>query len=116
MVTRKQQLDTGIDFLVSTKVGNLHDVQQGGLREVHSPRLGDYLRILPLSSGQVLMWGEHVIDFAISEVEVAKLQRCNLILVCSNCAYPLREVRRNQGVFKSLGTLSRFTAPLRGGI
>jgi hypothetical protein len=49
------------------------------------------------------MWGDHVIDFAISKVEVAKLQHCNLILVCSNCAYPLREVHRNQGVFKISG-------------
>jgi hypothetical protein len=46
------------------------------------------------------MWGEHVIDIEISEVEVAELQRCNLILVCSSCAYPLREVHHNQGVFE----------------
>jgi hypothetical protein len=43
MVTRKKQLDIGINFLMSTKVGNHHDVQQGGMHEVHSPRLGDYL-------------------------------------------------------------------------
>jgi hypothetical protein len=49
------------------------------------------------------MWGEHVIDFAISEVEVSKIQCCNLILVCSNYAYPLREVHRNQGVFEISG-------------
>jgi hypothetical protein len=103
MVTRQQHLDTSIDFLVSTKVGNIHDVQQGGLRKVHSPRRGDYLRIISLSYSQVLMWGEHVIDFAISKVEVAKIQRCNLILVCLNCAYPLWKVLHNQGVFKISG-------------
>jgi hypothetical protein len=116
MVTRKQQLDTDIDFLVSTKVGNLHDIQQGGLREVRSPLLGDYLRILSLSYGQVLMWGECVIDFVIAEVEFAKLQRCNIILVCSNCADPLRRYVVTKAYSKSLGTLSRFTAQLRGGI
>jgi hypothetical protein len=70
------------------------------MHEVHSPRLGDYLEIHPLSFGQVLMWGEHVIDFAIFKVEVTKLQHCNLILFCSNYVYPFREVRRIQGVFK----------------
>jgi hypothetical protein len=49
------------------------------------------------------MWGENVINFVIFEVEVAKLQCCNLILVCSNCAYPLRKVRSDQGVFKISG-------------
>jgi hypothetical protein len=43
MVIRKQQLDTGIDFLVSSEVWDLHDIQHGGLCEVHHPRLGDYL-------------------------------------------------------------------------
>jgi hypothetical protein len=46
------------------------------------------------------MWGEHVIDFVISEVEVAELQCCNLILVYSNCVDPLREVRSDQGILK----------------
>jgi hypothetical protein len=49
------------------------------------------------------MWGEHTINFAISKVEVAKLERCNIILVYSNCGYPLREVHHNQGVFKISG-------------
>jgi hypothetical protein len=49
------------------------------------------------------MWGEHAIDFAISKVEVAKLQHRNLILVCLNCAYPLQEVCRNQGVLEVYG-------------
>jgi hypothetical protein len=53
--------------------------------------------------GQVLMWGEHVVNFVISEVEVVKLQCHNLILVCSNYAYPLWEVRRDQGVFEISG-------------
>jgi hypothetical protein len=51
------------------------------------------------------MWGEHVVNFPVAEVEVAKLQRCNLFLVCVNCAYPLREVRSDQGILK----ISRYT-------
>jgi hypothetical protein len=49
------------------------------------------------------MWGEHVVNFAISEDEVTKLQCHNLMLVCSNCAYSFQEVRRNQGVFEVSG-------------
>jgi hypothetical protein len=49
------------------------------------------------------MWGEHVIDFSVAEVEVTELQRCNLVLVCSNCTDPLREVRSDQGVLKISG-------------
>jgi hypothetical protein len=113
MVTRKQQLDIDIDFLVSTKVGNLHDIQQGGLREVHSPRLRDYLRILPLSSGQVLMWGDHVIYFSISEVEVAKLQRYNLILVCLNCAYPLLLAANSPFFYDSISCLHLCLANIK---
>jgi hypothetical protein len=62
------------------------------------------------------MWGEHVIDFRISKFEFAKLKCCNLILVCSNCAYPLGELRRNEGVFEiSRYDVSLFV-PLRGHI
>jgi hypothetical protein len=85
---------------VSSEVRNLHDIEQGGLHEVMGPRLGHYLRILPLSLGQVLMWGEHVVNFAISEVEFAKLQCRNLILVYVNYAYPLQEVCSDQGILK----------------
>jgi hypothetical protein len=93
---------------VSSEVRNLHDIEQGRLREVMGPQLGDYLRILPLSLSHVLMWEEHVVKFVIFEVEVAKLQRRNLILVCSNCAYPLREVRSDQGILK----ISRYVVSI----
>jgi hypothetical protein len=46
------------------------------------------------------MWGKHVIEIPVAEVEVAKIQRCNLFLVCVNCTYPLWEVRSEQGVLK----------------
>ena len=46
------------------------------------------------------MWGENVVNFSISKVEVTKLQRYNLILVCTSCVYPLREVRSDQGILK----------------
>jgi hypothetical protein len=49
------------------------------------------------------MWGEYVIDFSVTEVEVDELQRCNLVLVCSNCADPLWEVRSDQGVLEIYG-------------
>jgi hypothetical protein len=49
------------------------------------------------------MWGEHVIDFSVAEVEVVEIQRCNLVLVCVNCADPLWEVRSDQGVLEISG-------------
>jgi hypothetical protein len=49
------------------------------------------------------MWGEHVIDFSVPEVEVAELQCCNLVLVCSNCVDPLQEVHSDQGVLEISG-------------
>jgi hypothetical protein len=117
MVTRQQQLDTCIYLLVSSKVRNLHDVEQGGLREVMGPLLRDDLQILPFGSGEVLMQGEHVVGFAISKVEVSKLQRCNLILVCSHCVDPLREVRSDQGVVEVSGhTVSIYCTTQRGNI
>jgi hypothetical protein len=47
--------------------------------------------------------GEHVIEFLVVEVEVAKLQHCNLVLVCSNCTDPLQEVCSDQGVLEISG-------------
>jgi hypothetical protein len=116
MVTRQQQLDICIYLLVSSKVGNLHDIQQGGMSKVHSPLLRDDLQVFPFTSSQVLMWGEHFIDFVIFEVEVVELQCCNLILVCSNYVDPLGRYVVTKAYSKFLCTLSRFTAPLRGGI
>jgi hypothetical protein len=49
------------------------------------------------------MWGEHVVDLHVVEVEVAKLQCYNIILVCVNCAYPLREVCSNQVILEVSG-------------
>jgi hypothetical protein len=63
------------------------------------------------------MWGEHVIEFMISEVEFTKLNCCNLILVCSNYVYPLWEVHRNEGVFEiSRYDVSIFCATQRSHI
>jgi hypothetical protein len=101
---------------VSSEVRNLHDIEQGGLHEVHIPRLGDYLRIIPLSPSQVVMWGENVVNFAISKVEVSKLQHRNIILVCSDYVYPLREVRSDQGVFKIFGHVVSIYYATQGGI
>jgi hypothetical protein len=43
----------------------------------------------------------------ISEVEVIELQHYDLILLCLNCAYPLREVRSDHGVLElSLYTIT----------
>jgi hypothetical protein len=49
------------------------------------------------------MWGEHVVDLPVAEVEVAKLQRCNLFLICVNYVYPFREVRSDQSILKLYG-------------
>jgi hypothetical protein len=49
------------------------------------------------------MWGEHVIDFSVAEVEVTELQCCNLVLVFSNYADPLHEVHSDQGVLEISG-------------
>jgi hypothetical protein len=67
-------------------------------------------------SGQVLMWGEHVIDLSVSEVEVAKFQRAAILSWSARTArIPFGRYVSNQGVFKISGHMSRFTAPLRGG-
>jgi hypothetical protein len=54
------------------------------------------------------MWGENAIDLPVTEVEVTKLQRCNIILVRTNCVYPLREVCSDHGILK----ISRHTVSI----
>jgi hypothetical protein len=49
------------------------------------------------------MWGEHVVDLPVAEVEVTKLQRCNIFLIYMNCMYPLGEVHSDQSVLKLSG-------------
>jgi hypothetical protein len=98
MEVQQQEINAHVNLLVPSKMGYLHYVQDGGLREVHSPWLGDYPRLLPLHSSQIPMMCEHVKVLAVSQVEVTYIQRQNLILLRLACAYPLREVRSNQGV------------------
>jgi hypothetical protein len=64
---------------------------------------GTIFELFPFILVQVFMWGEHVVDLPITEVEVAKLQRCNIFLVCADCVYPLREVHSDQSVLKFSG-------------
>jgi hypothetical protein len=60
------------------------------------------------------MWGEHDVDLPIAEVEVAKLQRCYILLIYVNCTYPLQEVRSDQFILKVSGhTASVYCATKR---
>jgi hypothetical protein len=78
MEARQQEFNTRVNLLMPSKVWYLHHVQDSGPRDVHSPQLGDDLRLLPLCLGQILMWGEHAIVLAVSQVEVTDIQRHDL--------------------------------------
>jgi hypothetical protein len=67
--------------MVPSEVWDLHYIEQGGLREVHHPWLGDYLGVLPLHSGQVFKWRKHTIILTISKVEVTEIQCYDLALL-----------------------------------
>jgi hypothetical protein len=49
------------------------------------------------------MWGEHAVNLPVTEVEVAKLQRCELILINTNYVHLSRMVRSDQRIFKVSG-------------
>jgi hypothetical protein len=74
MEARQQDFNTHVNFLMPSKVWYLHHIQASGPRDVHSPRLGDYLRPLPLGPGQILLQGEHSMVLEISQVEVTDLK------------------------------------------
>jgi hypothetical protein len=65
MEARQQEFNASINLLVPSKVGYLYYVQDGGPRNVHGPRLGDDLRLLPLGPSQILVWCEHAIVLAV---------------------------------------------------
>jgi hypothetical protein len=52
--------------MVPSKVWNFHYIQEGVLREVHSPWLGDYFQVLPFHPGQVFVRREHIMVLAVS--------------------------------------------------
>ena len=83
---------------MSSEVWYLHHVQDSGPRDVHGPRLGDDLQLLPLFLGQILVWCEHAIVFVVSQVEFIDIQCHNMSQLWSNYMYPLREVRSDQCV------------------
>jgi hypothetical protein len=75
MEARQQEFNARVNLLMPSKVWYLHHVQDSGPCNVHSPRLGDHLRVLPLSPGQILVWGENSTVLVISQVEVIDIQR-----------------------------------------
>jgi hypothetical protein len=88
---------------VSNEVRDLHHIKQCGLHGVLGPWMRDNFQIVAFSSGQILMWGEHVVSLPVTKVEVTELQCYELILVGSNYTYPFREVRCDQSIVKILG-------------
>jgi hypothetical protein len=50
VVARQDYLNTCIDFLVTSEMWDLHDVQQSGMCEVHSPLLRGEIQVLALGS------------------------------------------------------------------
>jgi hypothetical protein len=47
MITQKEEFNASINLLVTTKMGNLHDIQHNGLCQPLNPWLGDEARLLP---------------------------------------------------------------------
>jgi hypothetical protein len=88
---------------MSSKVWDLHHIEQCGLCEVLGPWLWDNLQIFPFSPGQILVQGKHSVSLPFAKVEVTELQRYKLILVSSNCTYPFQEVRYDQSIVKIFG-------------
>jgi hypothetical protein len=74
MEARQQEFNARINLLVPSKVWYIHHVQDSGSHDVHSPWLGDDLRLIPFGIGQILVWGEHSMVLAISQVEVIDIQ------------------------------------------
>jgi hypothetical protein len=61
---------------------------------------GTIFEFFPLVPNQILVWVEHVVNLIVIEVNVTKLQRCDLILVYAHYTYPFWEVRSDQSVLK----------------
>jgi hypothetical protein len=55
------------------KVRDIHNINQGILREVMGPKMGDNIGIFSFHLGQILMWAEHTIRFTVFKVEVTKI-------------------------------------------
>jgi hypothetical protein len=98
MLARQQELNTHVNLLVPSKMWYIHHIQDSRPRDVHGPRLGDDLQLLPLHFGQISMWGEHVKDLAVSQIIVTNLQGWNPLQLWSDNAYSLREVRSDDYV------------------
>jgi hypothetical protein len=62
----QQDRNAHVNLLVPSKMWYLHHVQDSGPHDVHSPRLGDDLRLLPLGLGQIFVMCEHAIALSVS--------------------------------------------------
>jgi hypothetical protein len=100
MVARQEDFNADINLLMLSEVGNLHHIQDYRSCDLLNPWLGDYIGLLPSHLHQVSMQHENCILISISKVEVTDLQSWDQSQLGSNCAYPPREVRNDQRVFK----------------
>jgi hypothetical protein len=67
------------------------------------PLLRYNLGVLSFCNSQVLVWGYHTVNLAISKVKITKFQRGELLLVNMNCVHPFREVRSDYSIVEVSG-------------
>jgi hypothetical protein len=100
MEARQEEFNARVNLMMSVEVCNLHHIQDGRSCDLLDPRLGNDLRLLPNRLFQVAMWCKHRIILPIAKVKITYLKSWDQSQLWSYYAYPFREVRHNECVFK----------------
>jgi hypothetical protein len=100
MVAPQEEFKARVNLLMSSKVGDLHHVQDRQPCNLFNPWLGNNLGLLPHHLHQVPMWCKHHIFLSVSKVEITNLEIWDQSQLRSNCVYPLREVNSDMCVLK----------------